>query len=228
VVWTSFARIRLTLDLLIGHRLVCVESFTFIQVGANDGVTDDPLKKWLDHPHVSGMLIEPQSEPFARLEARYMNHHRITTVCAAVGSDSEPRLLYRLASQDAGGSSSVYSSFDRRVVEAASRRFSPRPAIESVSVPCITFGDITAMLHCPPYVDLLLVDTEGFDFEVLKLAFAAGMNPVIIAFEFTHLTRAVRMQALSMLRERGYLLAQSHPDFFAYRADCFHKVPRWS
>ena len=44
---------------------------TFVQVGANDGVCNDLLVSCLATSKPRGVLVEPQAEPFGRLQARY-------------------------------------------------------------------------------------------------------------------------------------------------------------
>ena len=53
-------------------------------------------------------------------------------------------------------------------------------------------------------VDLLQVDTEGFDFEIIKMAFAAGLRPPILAFEWEHLDQQAMWECRCLLIEAGY------------------------
>ena len=54
-------------------RLSEVERFLVVQVGANDGVVNDPINKFIkDNPErVAGVFIEPQPNVFSRLEKNY-------------------------------------------------------------------------------------------------------------------------------------------------------------
>src|SRR5271166_6111911 len=45
--------------------------FYFIQVGANDGLKDDPLRRFVSKYHWRGILVEPQPQVFERLVKNY-------------------------------------------------------------------------------------------------------------------------------------------------------------
>ena len=56
-------------DLIV--RYICLlrgGSFFFIQVGANDGITVDPIHKYIIEYHWNGILIEPQPGVFDQLK----------------------------------------------------------------------------------------------------------------------------------------------------------------
>src|SRR5262249_9456440 len=56
------------LELRFGNQ----RDFTFIQVGAYDGITGDPIRPLvLSHPNWQGALIEPMPDAFAQLKNNY-------------------------------------------------------------------------------------------------------------------------------------------------------------
>jgi hypothetical protein len=45
--------------------------FFFVQIGANNGVTDDPIRQFLIKYHWHGVLVEPQPRVFQQLLKNY-------------------------------------------------------------------------------------------------------------------------------------------------------------
>src|SRR5580692_5233133 len=63
--------------------LVCRRMFefgrelTFIQVGAFDGITRDPLRKYIDKCGWRGVLVEPQGRAASQLRELYSRNDRV-------------------------------------------------------------------------------------------------------------------------------------------------------
>jgi hypothetical protein len=51
------------------------------------------------------------------------------------------------------------------------------------------------------------VDAEGYDYRIIRSAFAAGVVPSIINFESWHLNVREKQQCAEELRDRGYQFA---------------------
>ena len=51
-------------DFLNQYSLSKQDSFTVIQAGANDGITHDPIHKFIKRDHWKGVLLEPQAYVF--------------------------------------------------------------------------------------------------------------------------------------------------------------------
>jgi hypothetical protein len=70
----------------------------------------------------------------------------------------------------------------------------------------------------PEKIDLLHTDTEGFDFELIKLIPFATLKPQMILYEHQHLTPEDAKACTSLLENNGYtLLVLPEGDTFAYQ-----------
>ena len=65
------------------------------------------------------------------------------------------------------------------------------------------------------HIDLLQIDTEGYDYEILKMVSCTEIHPYIINFEFIHLTPSDHNQSLSLLAKNGYKFIHSKKDTLA-------------
>src|SRR5436305_8351684 len=70
--------------------------FSFIQVGANDGVSHDELYHFVKMRRAKGIVIEPLPDIFKRLSLNYAFNSDIIPVRKAVHSDQKEVVLYRL------------------------------------------------------------------------------------------------------------------------------------
>lgn len=216
------AELRIGLEHVIAHSLWRRprEDFFFIQVGAFDGMTNDPLREMVLEHGWTGILVEPQREAFRQLERNYRNQPGIVLRNVAVADVSGPRPLYTLRPGDALPSWARQLASFRREVILQHRDVIPDIAdrIETETVECLTFEDLLAPMR-PSRIDLLQVDAEGYDFEILKLFHGAGLRAQIIGFEHTHLSRPERDACVEHLISLGYRVALDGPDAVACLRD---------
>jgi hypothetical protein len=55
---------------LIVPRLAATGDFYFVQIGANNGIRNDPLRSLILEYHLRGLLVEPLADMFADLEKK--------------------------------------------------------------------------------------------------------------------------------------------------------------
>lgn len=71
--------------------------FSFIQIGANDGKSFDPVYQFVTHNHnrLKGIVIEPMKDTFKQLEHNYQKFHNIITINAAIHNSDKEMVLYK-------------------------------------------------------------------------------------------------------------------------------------
>ena len=195
--------------------LVCRRMFesgpelTFIQVGAFDGITQDPLRKYIDRCGWRGVLVEPQARAANQLRELYRGNDRIVILQAALDRESGSRTLFTVESQSAPAWAGGLASFRPETIVKHSDLI---PGLDTMiredTVDCITFDKV---LGCLPYerIDLLQIDTEGADGYVLSLFPFDRAQPAIIHWEVKHLSKPQREDCLDRLAGFGYRFALS-------------------
>ena len=178
----------------------------FIQVGANDGVRLDPVRDSVLKHRMSGMLIEPLPDIFAQLCENYKGQDQLTFESAALSNTDGTAILYRVRS-DAPLADWVHglASFNRQHIVNHLKKEVPdfdRYIIEE-RVPTLTVKSLLEKIKISD-IFLLQIDTEGFDFEIIKMFFNAGILPKIINFEHKHIKIAERIECASLLSKFGY------------------------
>jgi len=134
--------------------------FFFLQVGAFDGVIDDPLHRYVRPGNWHGILVEPQPFHFRRLVENYADVDGLTFVNAAISGQSGTRELYVI--QDEAGvtieSLGGVASLREDALRIPHERLRvPGSKIGSIDVTCTTFADVLVDVE---YLDLLQIDAE--------------------------------------------------------------------
>jgi FkbM family methyltransferase len=212
------------------------DDLTFIQVGANDGILNDLLHPFLERSDPRGILIEPQTMPFRSLQARYGRRERLSLLQAAIDRRAGRRTLYRcredLAAGEAGTFLSGLASFDRSKVVAgyvsyAGRlglREHPDRAVVGEVVPTLTLHDVLDD-HGFDRCDLLVIDTEGHDFEIIQTIDFSRISPLVLIYEHKHLGRADRVASWRLLQANGYRCAAAWSDTLAILDGSRSRIP---
>jgi FkbM family methyltransferase len=189
--------------------------FHFVQVGASDGVRDDPLRRLVLKHGLKGLLVEPLPDAFAALQRNYADQPQLSFENAAISRSPGSMTIHHFR-EDAPISDEWHgmATVDGARFLQFAKSIGAETYAEAVTVPCMTIRELLEK-HTLTSVDLLLIDTEGMDFEVLASTLEAGIRPTLIQFEFIHLPSDVRFQALRLLQNHGYGWVYNGIDVFA-------------
>ncbi|MGH6899063.1 MAG: FkbM family methyltransferase [Geminicoccaceae bacterium] len=220
----------------LGHLLVVLFSFidenefTFIQIGANDGLANDHLWPFLNARNLRGILVEPQKKPFRVLLERYAHRNTISLHLGAIDVQTGTRTMYRPSDDITSESNAMFltqlASFDREKTATALKKYARmfqiscpvEQAIVEEIVSTITLTDLMAQ-HQMKKCDLLIIDTEGYDFGIIKTIDFSRSRPTILVYEHIHLTARDRRACWKLLRSNGYRCAADWMDTVAIQAD---------
>lgn len=181
--------------------------FFFVQVGANDGVNDDPIREFVVRHHLAGLLIEPQPRIFLELKKNYAREPQLVFENAAVSDKDGSAKMYHSKGENG------LATFRREVLEYQIGRGA---RIDETYVTTRTFQTLFAD-HSVRRVDLLQIDTEGHDYDILKLFDFKVFSPIIVRFEHIHLTRRELTEAVRLLADLGYKVHRQQIDVIAIR-----------
>ena len=186
----------------------------FVEVGANDGDQHDHLRPFLDAGDWRGIMVEPVPYVFARLQANYGDRPGITLENAAIADRDGELPFYHLAQAEdptAAGLPRWYDGIGSFSREAVVNHAGLLPGLEDrlvcVGVPCLTFSSLCAK-HGVDRVDLLIVDTEGYDDQILHSLDWDVHRPRMVVYEHYHLSPADRAGVRELLSAHGYGLLE--------------------
>lgn len=199
-----------------------IGNVSFIQVGANDGFDHDPIHAFIKRDKWKGILLEPQKHIYETyLKKLHAKTKDIFTVNAALDKNDTERQMHRISFSNARWATGL-TSFNRSVIEKEIQsgyvaRMARKENIEvpadknafiiSETVRCIS-PETLLSAHRIDSLDLLQIDTEGFDFEVIKMFEIDRRKPKMIIFEHKHLKQEDFNACMHLLQGNNYLVKQ--------------------
>ena len=200
---------------LAGRRLIRAFAETypeafFVEIGSNDGVQHDFLRPFILERTWHGVMVEPVPYVFERLRRNYGSLERVELENAAIADRDGTLPFYHL--REAGlaerdelpGWYDGIGSFSREVVAGHATHI---PDIEGrvirAEVPSLTFESLCRK-HRISRLDLVLIDTEGYDAQIVESIDLAARHPRLLVYEHYHLDPHERSRCAGRVREHGY------------------------
>ncbi|PPD37082.1 MAG: hypothetical protein CTY18_01855 [Methylomonas sp.] len=196
------------------------DGFFFVQIGANDGKRFDPIYEIVTKLKLNGIALEPVKEYFNLLKNNYKFLPNVKLINKAINKSNGKVSIYRVKTNNllpdwVNGIASFNSEHYKK------SGVDKEDIIEEI-VDCITFDkliDDNNICH----IDLLQIDTEGFDFEIIKMIDFAKIKPSIIHFEHGLPDNVMSLdqfkQCACMLIDNGYSIIMKKYDCIAYIPD---------
>jgi FkbM family methyltransferase len=204
-------------------------NFTVVQIGANDGITHDPIHKFIKRDDWKGVLLEPQPDVFHEFLTKiYAKNKGIHPLCAAIGEKDGSQPIYKVGFSSmrwATGLASfskekIEQAFKDGIVASNCKRFGIEiPADQSQWISQEEVQVIAPATLIQTYgldhIDLLQIDAEGYDLEVIRIFDIPKTRPQAIIFENVGLNAADYAACLHLLEEQNYQLKKFGPNTLA-------------
>lgn len=192
---------------VIERRLRQQKDFYFVQVGANDGMTVDPIREYVLRHGWKGVLVEPQKKYFEQLQKNYAGQPGLHFENVAIAAREETKQLFVVRPDvgfpEWGGLIATFKPgvhFDEG-----------DPRLTTEDVRCVTLTSIVTK-YSLPRVDLLQIDTEGYDYEIIQSIDFSAIRPGVIHYEHKHLTCHEQFNLKVLLKSHGYSVVEDGED----------------
>tara|TARA_B110000902_G_scaffold87437_1_gene103891 strand:- start:8309 stop:9073 length:765 start_codon:yes stop_codon:yes gene_type:complete len=220
-----FIEIGLDEDINIKEKLAklvecnLTNDFFFLQIGANDGVSFDPIHQLVTRYKLKGICIEPIEEYFQELTITYKDLPNVKLIQKAVTDKIGTRVMYKVDSnlrsslpEWSKGIASLNSNHHKR--SGVNSNCIIPEEVETISFDGLITGEQIEQL------DLLVIDAEGYDIEIIKSIDFNKIKPRIIFFEHKFLDNVVKSEDLSdvinNLNLKGYLVYIGRNEVLAF------------
>ena len=180
----------------------------FIQIGSNDGKSNDPIHKYLMSGKWKGILVEPVDYVFNRLKDTYKEvAHNLDFINAAISAKDGYTNFYSIKETNDESLPEWYDqlgSFDKEVILKHKNAIPHiEELIEEKQVVSMSFQTLCKVGNFH-YFDFLHIDTEGFDYEIIKMIDWAAFKPGVILFEHRHLSQMDHKKSIRLLKANHY------------------------
>ncbi len=193
---------------------------TFVKIGANDGVTADPCGRFfLQHRNWKGLLVEPVGYCMKNLKKIYSDHGRFIFQQCAIGREECTQPFYFLDENAKDVLVELPDWYDQLGSFSRSHitkhfSYSVENFIKEIMVEVVPLG--TILKRCKiSHVSFLHIDTEGFDYEVLKTLDFKETYPKAILIEHRHLSDCDLLGLIKLLKRNSYIVHDTGNDLLA-------------
>lgn len=207
-------------------------SLFVVQIGANDGINNDPIHKFIKRDNWNGVLLEPQSYVHKEFLSKiYKKNKNIHTLNAAISAEDGTQKLYKISFCDMRWATGLASfqkesleiAFSSGLVEKKCKKYNLEIPPQGERITTEEIMTISPESLRDKYniskIDLLQIDTEGYDYEVIKIFNLKKFEPKVVVFENKHLSEEDMKACCEHLKNNKYdfknfgdnTIAMKHP-----------------
>ena len=176
-----------------------LNQWSFIQVGACDGIRGDPIHDMILQYNWNGILIEPITEVFEKLCENYSKFDNLIFENVAIHPSKKNMDLFYYPKDNS------LTSFNRKVRKL---KKIAKSKIQKIKVDCMSLNNIIKKYDID-HIDLLQIDTEGFDYSVIRSLDFNLIKPSNIHFEFHLLRKEELKECKKYLSSMGYIRSKT-------------------
>lgn len=205
----------LKLDKILEHFFEKGEINFIIQIGANDGNRFDIINKFIKKYSPKVVFLEPIISNFNELKKNYSNQKNLIFENLAISVDNKITHLFKVKDDK------LYI-YDDHVIGITSFNFKhlikhgiKKNHIIKEEVKTISIIKLIEK-HSIKNFDLLLIDTEGYDGEiVIDFLNKSNIRPIII-FEYVHIKNNILNNSLDLLTNKNYFFFKIDENIICY------------
>ncbi len=201
----------------------------FIQIGANEGKKTDPLYNYISSYRWEGVLVEPVKFLFEKLESNYkMYSEQLFFENVAIGKEDGKQIFYYVKAKEdieVPFWAEELGSFDKEVILKHKIYIAEIESLIIEEEVQVTSISNLQKKYDIKELDILMIDTEGYDFNILITYPFYEIVPDIIIYEHKHLGNTRHKESLSFLRKHCYKLFSLEGDTLAIQKKYLKKFP---
>ena len=188
---------------------------TLLQIGANDGERFDELNYFIKKYKIKSVLVEPVDKYFNELKNNYSNLEYVKIENSAISVDNEIAYLFTVNDEyikNYDEHVKGLSSFDIKhlIKHGVKKKHIEKRKITSQSL--LSLIDKYNIKE----LDLLYVDTEGYDGKIVyEFVVKTKLKPIII-FEYIHIENKFFTKLINLLNEEKFKFFSINENLICY------------
>jgi FkbM family methyltransferase len=187
----------------------------FVQIGAMDGITFDPINPYIKQMHWRGILVEPIPDMFEKLRHAYSGCPNLIFVNKAIADYNGRIEMTRIDALAVArnligiGALGVSTIMPHRGVLGGAVRLKQQTQKiinaykRTLTVPCLRLPTLLRKYNVQK-IDLLMIDTEGADWMIARQLPLEKYRPRLVYLEYDHLQNCERTACIRHLQKAGY------------------------
>ncbi len=198
---------------------------SFIQIGAADGKRADPIYHFVKRYKWEGILVEPLPDVFELLKKNYNNVSGLNFENVAISEKNEIREMSRIPLSAVEENRVPRWAFGISSLVPEKTVFSHKNSSKEVfenlqkekiteNVKCITLKSLLDKYKIKE-IDVLQIDTEGYDVNIINQINFSEFKPKVINFEWQWLIEKEKDSITKHLTSFGYFLYNCGEDMLA-------------
>lgn len=195
---------------------------SFVQIGAHDGKSQDYIYPFIKKYNWGGYRIEPMPQLFHALSSRHAKDKNIKCLNVAISDqDGEAEIYYVMDSEDNPLFANHLNSFSKEVILKHKEKIPNLiDKIDSILIDTLTWNTFIASEGLNQ-VDAIFIDTEGYDYEILKQIDLVQLQIDFVVFEHKHLEKEDLMSCLKGFHDMCYHIIVDEQDTMAVSPKLF-------
>ncbi|WP_415320921.1 FkbM family methyltransferase [Candidatus Pelagibacter sp. Uisw_092] len=188
---------------------------SLVQIGANDGLRFDTINYFIKHYKTDCLLVEPIKENYESLKENYKNFDFIKFENSAITVNNEINYLYKVNPNKVsnyGNHIPGITSFDKdHLIKHGVKKYDIiKESIESISIKDLL------LKHNFTHLDLLFIDTEGYDGHIVIDFLSTTSSRPIIIFEYIHINNGIFKTLIDTIQEKNYIFFSINENMFCF------------
>lgn len=187
-----------------------------LQVGANDGLHDDPIRHFIRRAGWRGLLVEPVPSIFEELRRNYSGQPGLIFENAAI-ADTDSHLPFYFIddpNDELPSWTHEVGSFYRELVPNTVSGQDVTTFIKEISVPGVQVKTLIEK-HRIRGINLVVVDAQGYDDRVILQIPFDRIKPQLIVYESCLLDEDRQSRCIALLQDQGYSIESDRWDTLA-------------
>lgn len=193
--------------------------FRFIEIGANDGIRNDPIYSRVVKNGWHGVLVEPEPVQFNALVKNYENSPNLEFVQAAITPTDGTVSLKRFDPKVTGGLGLESSSVSKEVLEKSARLLGLKSTEGSTDEIIVSSMKLETLIQTTGMYepDLVVIDAEGSDASIVRDLLEINLNPSFVLYEHLMMDQSEITEIQNAFKAQGYEQIVLGQDSFAFK-----------
>ena len=193
------------------------EDVFFIQIGAMDGKTQDPIYELIQNYKWQGVLVEPTKEHFQTLKNNYQNFTGLQFENSAITNEDGNDKIYKVPKKIIQEKNLPHwllqaATFFPQKTAMNWQEFESEIVAETVQTKTLK---TLLQEYKIDHLDVLQIDAEGYDYQILKQLDFKKYRPFVINLEIVNLNKSEVGECKALLDKNDYVYCKNGYDLLA-------------